>query len=96
MCVLASHKVNPLIVPPSDLRNMLLCVKKEIHSHLGLEHLGDPDVNIWTDYSIMFGSPIVGDDFLIVILSILLIDKSLQMDLYSVYNLPAHYPELKV
>ena len=47
-------------------------------------------------YSIMHISPIAMDDFLIGILSIPLIDTSLQMDLYIAYNLPTHYPELKV
>ena len=36
------------------------------------------------------------EGFLIVILSIPLVDKSLQMDLYKVYNLPVLHPELKV
>ena len=41
-------------------------------------------------------SPIVIKGFLIVILSIPLVDKSLQMDLYEVHNLPTLHPELKV
>ena len=36
------------------------------------------------------------EGFLIVILSIPLVDKSLQMDPYRVYNPPALNPELKV
>ena len=36
------------------------------------------------------------DDFILVILTILLTNKSLQMDLYEVYNLPALHPELGV
>ena len=35
-------------------------------------------------------------DFLMVILTIPLIDTSLQMDLYKIHNLPTLYPELKV
>ena len=41
-------------------------------------------------------SPIMMEGFLIVNLLIPLVDKSLQMDLYRVYNLPALHPELKV
>ena len=44
----------------------------------------------------MWVSPIAMEDFLIVILSIPLIDNFLQMDLYEVYNLPALHPGLKV
>ena len=36
------------------------------------------------------------EGFLIVMLSIPFVDKSLQMDLYKVYNLPVLHPELKV
>ena len=40
--------------------------------------------------------PIVMDDFLLIILTIPLKDRSLGMNLYKVYNLPALHPELKV
>ena len=46
MHILASHKVNPLIVPPSDLRNILLDVKNEIYSHPRLALHDGLDVNI--------------------------------------------------
>ena len=36
------------------------------------------------------------EGFLTVILSIPLVDKSLQMDLYKGYNLPVLHPELEV
>ena len=38
----------------------------------------------------------MSDDFLLLILTILLIDKRLQMNLYKVHNLPAFYRELKL
>ena len=38
----------------------------------------------------------VMEGFLIVILLIHLVDRSLKLDLYKVYNLPALHPELKV
>ena len=41
-------------------------------------------------------TPIVMDDFLLIILTIPLTDQSLEMNLYKVYNLPALHPELKV
>ena len=41
-------------------------------------------------------TPIVMDDFLLIILTIPLTDQSLEMDLYKIYNLPALHPELKV
>ena len=48
--VMASHEVNPLIVPPSDLRRILLGVKDEIPLHPRMALLDDSDVNIWAYY----------------------------------------------
>ena len=56
----------------------------------------DPDQDIWSYYSIMRVSPIIMDDFLLLILRVPLVDKSLQMDLYNVHNLPALHPKLNI
>ena len=56
----------------------------------------DPDVDIWSYYSIMRVSPVILDDFLLVILTVPLVDQSLQMDIYKVHNLPALHPELNI
>ena len=55
----------------------------------------DPNINIWNYYSIMKITPIVMDDFLLIILTIPLTDQSLEIDL-KIYNLPAFHPKLKV
>ena len=79
---IASHLVNHLIDPQDDLRRILVKVKQDIrtYSHLKLQH--DPDNNNWTFYSIMYITLILKDDFLWIILTISLINKYLQMDLY--------------
>ena len=43
----------------------------------------DPDQDIWSYYNIMRVSPIIMDDFLLLILTVPLVDQSLQMDLYK-------------
>ena len=63
------HEVYPLIGHPSDLRKILLDVKDEICSQPRLALPGNKDVNIWAYYSHIRDSPIVMEDFLIVILS---------------------------
>ena len=55
----------------------------------------DPNLNIWNYYMIMKITPIVMDDFLLILLTIPLTDQSLEMDLYKVYNLPTCIPSLK-
>ena len=39
---------------------------------------------------------IIMEDFLLVILTVPLVDKSLQMDLYKVHNLPTLHPKLNI
>ena len=88
MKVLANLEVNPLIVPLSELPCILLGIKDNINLHPWLALPDDPNDNIWAYYPIMWVSQIVMEGFLI--------EKSLQIDLYKVYNLPALYPDLEV
>ena len=96
MRVLASQQVNPLILPPMALRNVLVTVKKEMAKNPRLALPEDPDKNIWAYYSIMKVTPVVSNDFLLIILTIPLIDTSLEMKVYKVHNLPALHPKLGI
>ena len=93
---LSSKQVNPLIIPPDALRGALAQIKKDMKRNPRLQLPEDPNINIWNYYPIMKVTPIVMDDFLLIILTIPLTDQSLEMDLYKIYNLPALHPELKV
>ena len=94
--VLSSKQVNPLLIPPDALRGVLAHIKDDMKRNPRLQLPEDPNVNIWNYYPIMKITPIVMDDFLLIILTIPLTDQSLEMNLYKVYNLLALYPELKV
>ena len=94
--VLSSKQVNPLIIPPDVLRGALAHIKDDMKRNPRLQLPEDPNVNIWNYYPIMKITPVVMDDFLLIILTIPLTDQSLEMNLYKVYNLPALHPELKV
>ena len=50
--MLASHTINPLIISPHELRQVLIKVKKEMKHKPRLNSPDDPDNNIWTYYSI--------------------------------------------
>ena len=56
----------------------------------------DPNINIWNYYSIMKVTPIIMENFLLVILTIPLADQSLLKNLYKVHNLPALHPKLHI
>ena len=94
--ILSSRHVNPLIIPPDSLRKVLAQVKEDMKRNPRLQLPEDPNINIWIYYSIMKITPIVMDDFLLIILTIPLTDQSLEMDLYKIYNLSTLHPKLKV
>ena len=94
--VLSSRQVNPLIIPPDSLRRVLAHVKEDMKRNPRLQLPEDPNIDIWNYYSIMKVTPIVMDDFLLIILTIPLTDQSLEIDLYKIYNPPVLHPKLKV
>ena len=94
--VLSSKQVNPLLIPPDALRGVLAHIKDDMKRNPRLQLPEDPNINIWNYYPIMKITPIVMDNFLLIILTIPLTDQSLEMNLYKVYNLPALHPKLKV
>ena len=94
--VLSTRQVNPLIIPPDTLRKVLAKVKKDMNRNPRLKLPEDPNLNIWNYYTIMKITPVVMDDFLLILLTILLTDQSLEMDLYKIYNLPTLHPKFKI
>ena len=94
--VLSTRQVNPLIIPPDTLRKGLGKVKEDMNRNPRLRLPEDPNLNIWNYYTIMKITPIVMDEFLLILLTIPLTDQSLEMDLYKIYNLPTLHPKLKI
>ena len=92
--VLSTRQVNPLIIPLDTLQNVLAKVKEDMNRNPRLKLPKDPNLNIWNYYTMMKITPIVMDDFLLILLTIPLTDQSLEMDLYKIYNLPTLHPEL--
>ena len=82
--VLSTRQVNPLIIPPHTLRKVLAKVKEDMNRNPRLKLPEDPNLNIWNYYTIMKITPIVMDDFLLILLTIPLTDQSLDMDLYKI------------
>ena len=93
---LASQELNPMIIPPDILKNILHKIETDIKSHTRLKLCEDPDTNIWSYYRTIKLTPIVLENYLMLILTVPLIDQSLHMNLYKVYNLPMLHPVLHV
>ena len=86
MRVLSTRKVNPLIIPPDVLRQVLAQAKEDMKWNRWLTLPEDPNMNILNYYTIMKITPIIMENFLLVILTIPLADQSLVMNLYKVHK----------
>ena len=96
MRALASQELNPMIIPPDILKNILHKIETDIKFHARLKLCEDPETNIWSYYGTIKLRPIVLEDYLMLILTVPLVDQSLHMNLYKVYNLPMLHPVLHV
>ena len=96
MRALASQELNPMISPPDILKKILHKIIEDIKSNARFKLCEDPETNIWSYYGTVKLTPIVLRDYLMLILTIPLVDHSLQMNLYKVHNLPMLHPTLNV
>ena len=94
--VIASQKVNHVMIPPPPLRELLAEIQEEMRQNPRLELPYDPQTEIYKFYEVMKVTPVVVGDVLSMLLTIPLIDKSLQMNVYKVHNLPALQTKLGV
>ena len=88
MRALASQELNPMIIPPDILKTILHKIEIDIKSYARLKLCEDPDIIIWSYYGMIKLTPIVLEDYLMLILTVPLIDQSMHMNLYKVHNLP--------
>ena len=96
MRALASQELNPMIIPPNILKKILHKIEEDIRSNARLKLCKVPETNIWSYYRTVKLTPIVLDDYLMLILTIPLVDQSLHINLYKVHNLPMLHPTLNV
>ena len=93
---LAFQELNPMIIPPDILKRILHKIEEDIKSNVRLKLCEDSEANIQTYYRTAKLTPIVLQDYLMQILTVPLVDQSLQMNLYKVPNLPMLHPTLNV
>ena len=96
MTALAPQELNPIIIPPDNLKIILHKIEEDIKSHARFKLCEDPETNIWSHYGMVKLTPIVLEDYLMLILTVPLVDQSLHMELYKVHNLPMLHPTLHV
>ena len=96
MRALASLELNPMIIPPDILKKILHRIMDDIKSNARLRLCEDPETNIWSYYGTVKLTPIALQDYVMLILTIPLVDQSLWVNLYKIYNLPMVHPTLNV
>ena len=94
--VLALHILNPMVIHTEIMCSLLQNIQTQMAHNPRLRLFDDVGYNIWEFYENVKVTPIVMEDFLMVILTIPLVNESLQMNLYKVHNLPLLHPDLQI
>ena len=95
--VMTTQRASPAVIPPIALRGLLRKVRAKMkpNPHLRLPY--DPDTeDIWKYYKVMKITPVVIDKLLVILLTIPIIDSTLELNIYRAHNLPAIPPGHKI
>ena len=88
--VMTTQRASPAVIPPIALRNLLRRVRAKMKPNPRLRLPYDPDTEgIWKYYKVIKITPVVIDKLLVILLTIPIIDSTLELNVYCVHNLPA-------
>ena len=95
--IMSSHKATSAVIPPVALRRLLLKIENCMRTNPRLRLPYDPKAGgIWKYYSVIKVTPIVMDRMLVILMTIPVLDKTLELNIYQVHNLPAIPPGQEV
>ena len=91
--IMTSHRATSAVIPPMALRRLLRKIQDRMRSNPRLTLPYDPETkDIWRYYGVIKVVPLVVDKLLVVLMTIPILDKSLELNVYRVHNLPAMPP----
>ena len=91
--VMATQKASPAVIPPVALRDLVKRIRAKLRPNPRLRLPYDPDtVDIWKYYQVMKITPVVIDKLLVILLTIPILDSTLELNVYRAHNLPAIPP----
>ena len=94
---MSNHKATSAVIPPVALRRLLLKIENRMHANPRLRLPYNPWAGeIWKYYSVIKVTPIVMDKMLVILMTIPVLDKILELNIYQVHNLPAIPPGQEV
>ena len=95
--IMSNHKATSAVIPPVALRKLLLKIEDRMRPNPRLRLPYDPRAGeIWKYYSVIKVTPIVMDKMLVILMTIPVLDKTLELNIYQVHNLPAIPPGQEV
>ena len=95
--VMTTQRASPAVIPPIALRELLRKVRAKMKPNPRLRLPYDPDTkDIWKYYKVIKITPVVIDKLLVILLTIPIIDSTLELNIYRAHNLPAIPPGHKI
>ena len=85
--IMSNHKATSAIIPPVALRRLLLKIEDCMCANPWLRLPYDLRAGeIWKYYSVIKVTPIVMDKMLVILMTIPVLDKTLELNIYQVHN----------
>ena len=95
--IMSSHKATSTVIPPVALRRLLLKIENCMRTNPRLKLPYDPRAGgIWKYYSVIKITLIVMDKMLVILMTIPVLDKTLELNIYQIHNLPGIPPGQEV
>ena len=95
--IMSNRKATSAVIPPVALRRLLLRIEDRMCANPRLRLPYDPRAGeIWKYYGVTKVTPIVMDKMLVILMTIPVLDKTLELNIYQVHNLPAIPPGQEV
>ena len=90
---MATQKATPTVIPPEALHSLLRKVIQQLRPKPRLRLSYDPEgTGIWKYYDNIRVYPVLMDNMLVILLTIHILDTTLELNIYRVHNLPAIPP----
>ena len=94
---MSNRKATSAVISPVALRRLLLRIEDRMCANPRLRLPYDPRAGeIWKYYGVIKVTPIVMDKMLVILMTIPVLDKTLELNIYQVHNLPAIPPGQEV
>lgn len=84
--MLSLGHLSPTIIPPAGLKQLLSEITNELPSHFKLPY--DPETDLWSYYKILPCTTLIGEEDLVIVMTIPLLDASKQFEMFKTHNLP--------